>query len=47
LIVRADNTTAFASSNGAGGPIEEVRAGNGLSDLGRELVSELNRMGRE
>ncbi|KAK4939920.1 hypothetical protein LTR10_019879 [Elasticomyces elasticus] len=40
--------SAFASSVGAGtppGPLDEVHKGNGLSELGKELVKELNRVG--
>ncbi|KIX99214.1 uncharacterized protein Z520_04790 [Fonsecaea multimorphosa CBS 102226] len=36
---------AFASSNGGGGPMRPAYPGNGLSDLGRQLVLELNRLG--
>ncbi len=45
LGIIADFVTAFASSNGGGGPMEPVHVGNALTDLGRELVSELNRLG--
>lgn len=37
--------SAFASSNGAGEPLKAAHRGNGLSDLGRELIKELNRLG--
>jgi membrane dipeptidase len=37
--------SAFASSNGAGGPMDPVHEGNGLTDLGKALVGELNRLG--
>lgn len=37
--------SAFASSNGFGGPMTAVHDENGLSDLGRELIRELNRLG--
>ncbi|KAK5115301.1 hypothetical protein LTR62_001501 [Meristemomyces frigidus] len=37
--------SAFASSNGAGGKMRSVHPGNGLTDLGRELIYELNRLG--
>ncbi|KAK6075521.1 microsomal dipeptidase [Seiridium cupressi] len=37
--------SAFASSSGAGGPMTPSHDGNGLSDVGRELVRELNRLG--
>ncbi|WVQ73371.1 hypothetical protein IAR50_002940 [Cryptococcus sp. DSM 104548] len=36
---------AFASSAGSGQPLEPVHPGNGLSDLGRELIREMNRLG--
>nr|XP_019045401.1 hypothetical protein I302_05790 [Kwoniella bestiolae CBS 10118]OCF24331.1 hypothetical protein I302_05790 [Kwoniella bestiolae CBS 10118] len=36
---------AFASSAGSGGPIEPVHPGNGLTELGRELIKEMNRTG--
>jgi membrane dipeptidase len=36
---------AFASSTGAGTPLENVHEGNGLTELGRELIKELNRVG--
>jgi hypothetical protein len=36
---------AFASSAGSGGPIEACHSGNGLSELGKELIYELNRLG--
>ncbi|EXJ86189.1 hypothetical protein A1O1_06559 [Capronia coronata CBS 617.96] len=36
---------SFASSAGAGAPLAEVHPGNGLTDLGRELIGELNRLG--
>ncbi|WVQ82973.1 hypothetical protein IAT38_005111 [Cryptococcus sp. DSM 104549] len=39
------NHNAFASSAGSGTPLEPVHPGNGLSDLGRELVKEMNRLG--
>jgi membrane dipeptidase len=35
----------FASSAGFGPPLKQRHEGNGLSDLGRELVYELNRLG--
>lgn len=37
--------SAFASSVGAGTKLDPVHEGNGLSDLGRELIKELNRVG--
>ena len=37
--------SAFASSCGPGTPIKQVHEGDGLSDLGRELIKELNRVG--
>jgi membrane dipeptidase len=37
--------SAFASSVGAGSQLSAVHEGNGLSDLGRELIRELNRIG--
>lgn len=37
--------SAFASSNGAGDPMKVVHPGNGLTDLGRELINELDRLG--
>jgi membrane dipeptidase len=37
--------SAFASSNGGGDPMRAVHPGNGLTDLGRELIKELNRLG--
>ncbi|KAH7024404.1 membrane dipeptidase [Microdochium trichocladiopsis] len=37
--------SAFASSNGGGGPMTAAHEGNGLSPLGDELVRELNRLG--
>ncbi|RVX67415.1 hypothetical protein B0A52_08768 [Exophiala mesophila] len=37
--------SAFASSVGPGTPLDDVHEGNGLSQLGRELVKELNRLG--
>lgn len=40
--------SVFASSVGAGAPVtplDDVHEGNGLSDLGRELIKELNRVG--
>ncbi|KAH8885858.1 membrane dipeptidase [Thozetella sp. PMI_491] len=39
--------SAFGSANGAGGDdyIAAVHEGNGLTDLGRELIRELNRLG--
>ncbi len=37
--------SAFASSAGSGAPIDQVHEGNGLTDLGKELVVELNRVG--
>lgn len=37
--------SAFASSVGSGSPLEEIHKGNGLSELGEELVKELNREG--
>lgn len=37
--------SAFASSVGSGTPLDAVHEGNGLSELGRELVKELNRVG--
>ena len=37
--------SAFASSAGAGTPLDIIHDGNGLSPLGRELVQELNRVG--
>ena len=37
--------SVFASSCGPGPAIEDVHAGNGLSELGEELVKELNRVG--
>lgn len=37
--------SAFASSNGAGGKMQALHPGNGLTDLGRELIPELNRLG--
>lgn len=37
--------SAFASSVGPGTPLDDVHQGNGLSQLGRELVKELNRLG--
>lgn len=41
---------AFASSNGggagtSGSTLPPVHAGNGLTDLGKSLISELNRLG--
>lgn len=36
---------AFASSAGAGTPLDKAHEGNGLTELGRELVKELNRLG--
>ncbi|ODN73942.1 hypothetical protein L202_07445 [Cryptococcus amylolentus CBS 6039] len=36
---------AFASSAGSGQPLEPVHPGNGLSDLGGELIKEMNRLG--
>ncbi|ODN93396.1 hypothetical protein L198_05258 [Cryptococcus wingfieldii CBS 7118] len=36
---------SFASSAGSGQPLEPVHPGNGLSDLGRELIKEMNRLG--
>ena len=37
--------SAFASSVGSGTPLGHVHEGNGLSELGKELVRELNRVG--
>lgn len=37
--------SAFASLNGAGGPMKMAHPGNGITDLGRELIKELNRLG--
>jgi membrane dipeptidase len=37
--------SAFASSAGAGVPLEQIHPKNGLTDLGRELIMELNRLG--
>lgn len=37
--------SAFASSNGPGGPMVAVHPENGLTVLGEELVRELNRLG--
>jgi len=37
--------SAFASSVGSGTPLADVHEGNGLSELGKELVKELNRVG--
>ncbi|CAM1507788.1 Fc.00g046360.m01.CDS01 [Cosmosporella sp. VM-42] len=37
--------SAFASSVGSGTPLGDVHEGNGLSELGKELVGELNRVG--
>jgi membrane dipeptidase len=37
--------SAFASSVGAGTPLDAVHKGNGLSELGQELIKELNREG--
>lgn len=37
--------SSFASSNGYGDPIAAVHDGNGLSNLGEELIRELNRLG--
>lgn len=37
--------SAFASSAGFGPKIADVHPGNGLTDLGRELIKELNRLG--
>ncbi|GAB7352369.1 hypothetical protein MBLNU459_g2806t2 [Dothideomycetes sp. NU459] len=37
--------SAFASSSGAGGKMRALHPGNGLTDLGRELIMELNRLG--
>jgi membrane dipeptidase len=36
---------AFASSNGYGEPMVPAHAGNGLTDVGEELIRELNRLG--
>ncbi|WRT67987.1 uncharacterized protein IL334_004962 [Kwoniella shivajii] len=36
---------AFASSAGSGDPIEPIHPGNGLTDLGKELIKEMNRTG--
>ncbi|TYJ58300.1 hypothetical protein B9479_000843 [Cryptococcus floricola] len=48
LAVGSENmgpTGSFASSAGSGKPLEPVHPGNGLSDLGRELIKEMNRLG--
>lgn len=37
--------SAFASSNGPGGPMVAVHEENGLTTLGEELIGELNRLG--
>jgi membrane dipeptidase len=37
--------SSFASSNGFGGPMEVVHEKNGLTELGEELIRELNRLG--
>ncbi|KAL2418243.1 Dipeptidase 1 [Exophiala dermatitidis] len=37
--------SSFASSAGMGSPLIPVHEGDGLSDLGRELIRELNRLG--
>jgi membrane dipeptidase len=37
--------SAFASSAGPGTPIDQVHEGNGLTELGEELIKELNRVG--
>lgn len=37
--------SAFASSAGFGTPIPDAHEGNGLTELGRELIKELNRVG--
>jgi membrane dipeptidase len=37
--------SAFASSAGAGVPLDQVHPGNALTDLGKELIAELNRLG--
>jgi membrane dipeptidase len=37
--------SAFASSNGGGGPMTAVHEDNGLTYLGKELIRELNRVG--
>ncbi|KAJ9626169.1 hypothetical protein H2204_010121 [Knufia peltigerae] len=37
--------SAFASSCGPGTPMDVVHEGDGLSDLGKELIKELNRVG--
>jgi membrane dipeptidase len=39
------NISGFASSAGSGAPIEACHEGNGLSELGKELIYELNRLG--
>ncbi|WWD05093.1 hypothetical protein V865_003165 [Kwoniella europaea PYCC6329] len=36
---------AFASSAGSGDPLDPVHPGNGLSELGKELIKEMNRTG--
>lgn len=37
--------SAFASSNGPGGPMTLAHEGNGLTKLGEELIGEMNRLG--
>ncbi|KAH8901113.1 membrane dipeptidase [Thozetella sp. PMI_491] len=37
--------SAFASSNGPGGPMIPAHEGNGLTELGEELIREMNRLG--
>ena len=40
-------SAVFASSAGSGEPILPCHEDNGLSELGRELIYELNRLGSE
>ncbi|KAK8858775.1 hypothetical protein IAR55_003005 [Kwoniella newhampshirensis] len=45
LTLTHTNHNVFASSAGSGGPMSPVHPGNGLSNLGKELIKEMNRLG--